>query len=84
MKEHSDTISIIITLVVGFLSTAGYLASRIDSSNDRTDKVYEIIVRQQDQISGNESKIDSFIEQHEKVHEWFLDRASKKEEKNTP
>ncbi|MCY4038747.1 MAG: hypothetical protein OXF09_04735, partial [Hyphomicrobiales bacterium] len=68
----------------GFLSTAGYLASRIDSSNERTDKVYEIIVRQQAQISGNESKIDSFIEQHENTHEWTEDRASKEEEKKTP
>ena len=84
MKEHTDAISIIVTLVVGFLSTAGYLASRIDSGNERTDKVYEIIVRQQAQISGNESKIDSFIEQHENTHWMDEGQGFKRGRKKTP
>ena len=54
----------------------------MDSSNERTDKVYEIIVRQQSQISGNESKIDSFIEQHENIHEWMGAGLQKRKKKD--
>ena len=52
-----------------FLLIVFWLDEKIDTSNEKTDKVYEIIVDQGRRISAGESAIDTFIAEHSRVHE---------------
>ena len=62
-------LSVIGAIGGNFLLIVFWLDEKININNERTDKVYEIIVNQEKRISSNESAIDIFIKEHAKADE---------------
>ena len=65
ISVYANVISICANVFFVYLGTDSYLDNRIDNNNDRFDRVYEIMIDQQRQISSNQSKIDMLTKQIE-------------------
>lgn len=64
VEKIGRTILIYVTITSVCLDIVLEFTDRINSDNDGRDKIYEIVINQQHQISSSESKIDMFIKQY--------------------